>query len=62
MLFVNICHQWACEFKDVKLVVGLVKNCDIRLEICDQNLWGDGATPSSFVSREITVHCEFLCI
>ena len=60
MLFVDICHEWACEFKDVKLFVCLVKDCDIRFEICDQNLWGDGAAPGSLVSREITVYCELL--
>ena len=60
VLFVNVCHQWACELKNVKFVVCFVQNCNVRLEVCDQDLWGDGATPGSLVSREITVNCELL--
>ena len=51
VLFVNVCHQWACELKNVELVVCLVENCYVRLEVCDQDFWGDGAPPGSLVSQ-----------
>ena len=56
MLFVNVCHEWAGKLKDVEFVVGLVQNCDVRLEVGDQYLRRDGATSSCLVSRNITVH------
>ena len=56
VLFVNVCHEWAGKLKDVKFVVGLVQNCDVRLEVRDQYLRRDGATSSCLVSWNITVH------
>ena len=47
MLFVNVCHEWTCEFKNVKFLVGFVPYCDVRFEICDADLWGDIATPNT---------------
>ena len=47
VLFVNICHQWACEFKDVKLFVGLVQDGDVGLQVCDEDLGRDGAPPAA---------------
>ena len=51
MLFVNVCHEWACELKNVELVVGLVQDGDVRLEVCDEDLGRDGAPPSRLVTR-----------
>ena len=56
VLFVNVCHEWAGKLKDVKFVVGLVQNCDVRLEVRDQDLRRDGATSCCLVSRNITLH------
>ena len=41
MLFVNVCHQWTCELKNVEFLVGFVPDYDVRFEICDADLWGD---------------------
>ena len=35
MLFVNVCHQWTCELKNMEFFVGLVPDCDVRFEVCD---------------------------
>ena len=56
VLFVNVCHEWAGKLKDVEFFVGLVQNCDVRLEVRDQYLRRDGATSSCLVSRNITLH------
>ena len=56
VLFVNVCEQWACELEDVELLVGLVQDSDVRLEICYEDLGGDGAAPGRLVTRQITVH------
>ena len=56
VLFVNVCHEWAGKLEDVEFFVGLVQNCDVRLEVGDQDLRRDGATSSCFVSWNITVH------
>ena len=56
VLFVNVCHEWAGKLKDVEFFVGLVQNCDVRLEVRDQDLRRDGATSCCLVSRNITLH------
>ena len=56
VLFVNVCHEWAGKLEYVEFFVGLVQNCDVRLEVGDQYLRRDGATSSCLVSRNITVH------
>ena len=56
MLFLNVCHQWTCELKNMEFFVGLVPDCDVRFEVCDADLWRNSATPISFVSRYVTVH------
>ena len=55
VLFVDVCQQWACELEDVKLL-GLVQDGDVGLEVGDEDLGGDGATPRCLVTRQITVH------
>ena len=63
VLFVDICHQWACEFKDVKLFVGLVQDGDVGLQVCDQDLGRDGAPPQP--PRDQVNHCAlrtFVCL
>ena len=56
VLFVNVCEQWACELEDVELLVGLVQDGDVGLEVGDEDLGGDGATPRCLVTRQITIH------
>ena len=56
MLFVDVCHQWACKLKDMKLLVRLVQDGDVGLEVGDEDLRGDGAAPGCLVTRQITVH------
>ena len=36
MLFVNVCHQWTCELKNVEFLVGLVPYCDA--DLCEELL------------------------
>ena len=42
-----ITEQSTCELKNVEFLVGFVPYCDVRFEICDADLWGDSATPST---------------
>ena len=56
MLFVDVCHQWACKLEDMKLLVRLVQDGDVGLEVGDEDLGGDGAAPGCLVTRQITVH------
>ena len=56
MLFVDVCHQWACKLEDMKLLVRLVQDGDVGLEVGDEDLGGDGVAPGCLVTRQITVH------
>ena len=38
MLFVDVCHQWACKLEDMKLLVRLVQDGDVGLEVSDEDL------------------------
>ena len=61
VLFVNVCHEWASELIDVEFFVCFIQNCDVRLEVGDQDLRGDGATSSCHVSRKITTMYLLFC-
>ena len=39
MLFVDVCHQWACKLEDMKLLVRLVQDGDVRLEVGYEDLY-----------------------